>query len=76
MAGRFPFLRPLYNARRALELLPDNQIAVGRDGRSRYAFFPYAIGTGRNSWRAGEFIFAQPAYLRGFVQPQPGKALA
>jgi hypothetical protein len=76
MAERHPFLRPLHQTRRLLSLLCDNALAVGRAGRSRYGFSPFATATGRNSWKAGEFIFAQPSYLRGLVRPAPGKALA
>jgi hypothetical protein len=76
MAERYPFLEPLHQARRTTSLLRDNDLAVGRDARNRYGFFPFAADTGRNAWKAGQFIFAQPAYLRGLVQPPPGKVLA
>jgi hypothetical protein len=76
MVGRYPFLEPLHQVRRMKALLRDNSLAVGRDGRNRYGFFPFAAETGRNAWKAGEFIFAQPAYLRGLIRPGPGKALA
>ena len=76
MADRYPIIRPLYRARRMMSLLRDNDLAIGRDGRNRYGFFPFAAETGRNAWKAAEFIFAQPAYLRGLIQPPPSKALA
>jgi DNA polymerase I-like protein with 3'-5' exonuclease and polymerase domains len=76
MTERHPFLQPLHEARRMKSLLRDNSLAVGRDGRNRYGFFPFAAGTGRNAWRAAEFVFAQPSYLRGLIQPAPAKGLA
>jgi hypothetical protein len=76
MAERYPLLEPLDQARRMKSLLRDNSLAVGRDGRNRYAFFPFSAETGRNAWKAAEFIFAQPAYLRGLIRPEPGGALA
>jgi hypothetical protein len=76
MVEHYPFLEPLHQARRMKSLLRDNSLAVGRDGRNRCTFFPFAAETGRNAWKAGEFIFAQPAYLRGLIRPEPGKALA
>src|SRR5262249_39265831 len=65
MAERYPFLQPLLQARRMRSLLRDNSLAVGGDGRNRCTFFPFAAETGRNAWKAGEFIFAQPSFLRG-----------
>jgi DNA polymerase I-like protein with 3'-5' exonuclease and polymerase domains len=76
MARRHPFLQPLHQCRRLKSLLSNLSLAVGRDGRNRYTFFPFCAETGRNTWKAGEFILAQPAFLRGLVQPPPGKALA
>jgi DNA polymerase I-like protein with 3'-5' exonuclease and polymerase domains len=76
MAERFPFLQPLDECLNTLTLLRDHSLAVGHDGRNRYTFFPFAAETGRNAWKAGEFIFAQPTYLRGLIQPPPGRALA
>jgi hypothetical protein len=76
MAERFPFLRPMHECLNTLTLLRDNSLTVGRDGRNRYGFFPFAAETGRNAWKAGEFIFAQPSYLRGLIQPSPGRGFA
>src|SRR5262249_45717130 len=69
MAERFPVLEPLHECERLVKLLRKNSLMAGSDGRSRPTVFPLATTTGRNAWRASEYIFAQPSYLRGLVQP-------
>src|SRR5262249_52743770 len=76
MVERYPFLKPLHLARRWISLLRTNALTTGPDGRSRFTFFPFMSDTGRNAWKAKEFIFALPSFLRGLIQPEPGRALA
>jgi hypothetical protein len=76
MAARYPFLMPLRQCVREVQLLRANEVVAGPDGRSRYRFFPFGSSSGRNAWKASEFIPAQPAFFRGVIQPAPGRALA
>jgi hypothetical protein len=76
MVAAYPFLAPLRECVREVGLLRQNKLAVGPDGRSRADYLPFVGRTGRNAWKAAEFIFAQPAFLRGLVQPRPGRGLA
>ena len=76
MAERHSFLEPLRDCIHLVKLLRKNGLAVGSDGRSRATIFPFGCATGRNTWKAAQFVFAQPAYLRGLIQPPPGKALS
>jgi hypothetical protein len=76
MAAAYPFLMPLRQCVREVQLLRANEVAAGPDGRSRYRFFPFGSSSGRNAWAAAEFIPAQPSFFRGVIQPPPRRAIA
>src|SRR5262249_54783715 len=54
-------------------LVRKNQLAAGPDGRSRYEFIPFGSSSGRNTWKGKTFIGAQPKFIRGMIQPAPGR---
>jgi hypothetical protein len=76
MEARYPFLAPLRKCVKEVGLLRRNELAVGPDGRTRGDYFPFASTSGRNAWKASQFIFALNSFLRGLIQPAPGRALA
>lgn len=76
MAKAIPVIEPLRQLRKTLATLHELKLAVGADGRNRTALFPFSSQTGRNQPRSSQFIFGQPAWMRGLIQPKPGWALA
>lgn len=76
MARAIPQIEPLRQLRKTLATLHELKLAVGSDGRNRTPLFPFSSQTGRNQPRASKFIFGQPAWMRGLIQPKPGWALA
>lgn len=76
MARAIPTIEPLRQLRKTLATLHEVKLAVGADGRNRTALFPFSSLTGRNQPRSSQFIFGQPAWMRGLIQPKPGWALA
>ena len=76
MAAIHPAVVPLRELRQALALLRAEKLAVGPDGRNRCMLSPFSSRTGRNQPSNARFIFGQPAWLRGLIQPTIGWALA
>jgi hypothetical protein len=75
-AARFPQIEPLWRARQMLGQMHKPNLYIGADGRNRCLLSPYATKTGRNAPSTTKFIFGMPAYFRGLIRPEPGKALA
>ena len=51
-------------------------LEVGADGRNRTMLSPFRARTGRNQPSNSKFIFGPSTWLRGLIQPAPGRALA
>ena len=51
-------------------------LEVGADGRNRMMLSPFRARTGRNQPSNSKFIFGPSTWLRGLIQPPPGRALA
>lgn len=76
MAKRYPQVEPLKELRHALSELRLENLAVGADGRNRTLLSPFGASTGRNTPSNTEFIFGPSVWLRGLIQPPPGRGLA
>jgi hypothetical protein len=76
VAARYPALEPLRQVRQMLGQLHTPNLSIGSDGRNRCMLSPFATKTGRNGPSSTKFIFGVPAFLRGLIRPEPGKALA
>lgn len=75
-ADMYPKLKPLRDLRRSLSGLRSNALEIGLDGRNRASLMPFRSLTGRNQPSTSRFIFGQPAWWRGYIQPDPGWGLA
>lgn len=76
MCDVYPMLRPLYDLRIALSQMRDNKLAVGADRRNRTMLGQFGTVTGRNAYKAGEYIFGQAAWLRALIRAKLGMGVA
>jgi hypothetical protein len=76
MSKRYPTVQPLHELRKTLGEFKLNNLAVGRDGRSRTLLSPLAAKTGRNQPSTTKFIFGPAKWIRGLIKPTEGSALA
>ena len=76
MAKTSPFLEPLRELRTSLAELRLEKLAVGPDGRNRVLLSPFGASSGRNTPSNSKFMFGPAVWLRGLIQPPPGRALA
>ena len=73
MATRYPQIQDLAQLRRTLEELKTFDLPLGADGYHRTMLSPMGAKTGRNA--PGKFVFGLAGWLRGIIQPKPGRAL-
>ena len=76
MSKRYPDVQPLHELRKTLGELKLNKLAVGRDSRNRTILSPFAAKTGRNQPSTNKFVFGPAKWVRGFIKPVEGMALA
>ena len=76
MGELYPQIEPLRQVRHTLSQLRVSDLAVGHDGRNRCMLGQFVANTGRNAPRAAKYIFGPSTWLRGLIQPDPGRALA
>ena len=76
MAGAHPQLLPLRELRKTLAQLRLNSLEVGADGRNRCSLWGFGTKTGRNAPSTTKYVFGLPAWSRGLIKPEPGRALA
>jgi DNA polymerase-1 len=76
MARSYPQIAPLHELRSSLSKLRLNALAVGEDGRNRCLLSPFRSTTGRNQPSNAKSIFGPSTWMRGFVKPGPGMAIA
>ncbi len=76
MARQHPAVAPLRELRHSLSQLRLNELAVGTDGRNRCLLSVFSSRTGRNQPSNSKFIFGPSVWLRGLIQPEPGRAVA
>ena len=65
-----------HELRKTLSGLRCNSLEVGPDDRNRCMLSPFKSKTSRNQPSTSKFIFGFPKWLRGLIQPQPGRAIA
>jgi DNA polymerase I len=72
-----PAVKPIAELRDLLSQLrlPEG-LTIGADGRNRAMLSAFASRTGRNQPSGARFIFGPAAWLRGLIQPSPGRAVA
>jgi hypothetical protein len=61
--------------RKTVGALRSNKYAAGPDGRSHVSLHGFGTKTGRNAPKGSQSIFLGPAWMRGFMRPNPGDAL-
>lgn len=71
-----PDVQSVADLRLLLSQVRTEKLAIGPDGRNRCMLSPFASRTGRNQPSNSRFIFGQAKWMRGFVRPGPGRALA
>ncbi len=76
MARTHPELEPLRQLRWTLSQMRLTEIAIGPDGRNRCLLSPFRAKTGRNQPSNARFIFGPAVWLRGFIKPPEGYAVA
>ncbi len=76
MARAYPIIAPLHELRVSLAQLRLADLEVGCDGRNRTMLSAFSTRTGRNAPSTTRFIFGAATWIRGFIRPRPGMALA
>lgn len=71
-----PELQQLRDARKILSRLRLNAFTVGADGRNRAMLSPFRSKTGRNQPSNSRFLIGASAWLRFFIKPAEGRAVA
>lgn len=72
----YPMLGPLRELRYTLSQLRLNNLALGKDGRNRCMLSAFRASTGRNQPSNAKFLFGPSVWVRAFIQPEPGMAIA
>ena len=75
-ARGYPEIAPLHELRSTLSKLRLNGLTIGEDGRNRYMLSPFASKTGRNQPSNVRAIYGPSTWMRGFIKPGPGMAVA
>jgi DNA polymerase I len=76
MSAVYDFLGPVRELRRTLATMRTFGLVTGRDGRSRVSLKPWRSKTGRNQPGSSQFVFGLPRWMRGLLNPAPGRALS
>lgn len=75
MCKTYTKLEPLRQTRKAVKDLAKFTLAVGRDGRNRFAVMPFGSLSGRNQSKSRQFLMLKSKWVRRLLKPGPGKAL-
>ena len=76
MARLYPAVASMRELRYSLSQLRLHDLSVGTDGRNRCLLSTFRARTGRNQPSNAKFIFGPSVWLRGLIQPEPGRAVA
>lgn len=72
----YPLVAPIRAIRKDAGQLRLHGFTIGPDGRNRSFLAPFRSKTGRNQPSNARSIFFAAAWLRSFIKPKPGTALA
>lgn len=72
----YPILRDLYELRSSISQLRLKDLAIGKDNRNHFWANPFGSITGRNQPSSNESIFGPATWIRSFIKPELGKAIA
>ena len=75
-ARGYPEVAPLHELRSTLSKLRLNGLTVGDDARNRYMLSPFSSKTGRNQPSNVKAVYGPSTWMRGFIKPGPGMAIA
>jgi len=75
-ARGYPQIAPLHELRSTLSKLRLNGLTIGEDGRNRYMLSPFSSKTGRNQPSNVKAIYGPSTWMRGFIKPAEGMAIA
>lgn len=76
MSRIYPEIALMKELRRTLSQTRSYDLPIGKDHRNRALLSPFSSKTGRNQPKSSRFIFGFSKWMRGLIQPAPGKALA
>jgi hypothetical protein len=74
MAALYPQLNDLRELTSTLGKMKLTDLSVGSDGRNRCWLNPFGSNTGRNQPGSSSYLFGPAKWIRGFAQPEPGRA--
>ena len=75
-ADSHPVLNDTFKLRSYLSKLNQFCLPTGYDNRNRCCLMPFKAKTSRNQPSNSDFIFGQPAWLRGLIKPTKGNGIA
>jgi hypothetical protein len=76
MAKGYAGIAPLHELRSTLSKLRLNGLTIGEDNRNRYMLSPFRSKTGRNQPSNTRAIFGPSTWMRSFIKPEQGMAIA
>jgi len=76
MAKGYPEIGPLHELRSTLSKLRLNGLTIGEDSRNRYMLSPFRSKTGRNQPSNTRAIYGPSTWMRSFIKPGQGMAIA
>jgi DNA polymerase-1 len=76
MSKTYPQVRKLGDVEFILGKLKLKDIAIGAGGRNRTGLKPFMSKTSRNQPSNSQFIFGPAVWMRGFIKPSAGRAIA
>ena len=76
MARAYPVVAPIRELRVSLSKLRLSALAVGGDGRNRCLLSAFGSRAARNCPSASRSLFGPSVWIRGLIQPEPGRGLA
>ena len=76
MAKAYPEIAPLHELRSTLSKLRLNGLTIGEDNRNRYMLSPFRSKTERNQPSNTRAIYGPSTWMRSFIKPEQGMAIA
>ncbi len=76
MAQHHPQIAPIRDLRCRLSEIQPEKLRIGADDRNRASCMMFGTKTGRNAPSQNGYLFGLPTWMRHFLKPQPGWAMA